>query len=137
MAFEIRSGIAGVDFETVHSWLKSSYWSPGISRDRVERAAQNSSMVIGAYIEEQQAGYCRIVSDRTTFAWVCDVWVSEAHRGQGIARAMIAFAMADPEHQGLRRWLLATKDAHGVYQALGFEPLPEPARWMVKALRIP
>jgi GNAT superfamily N-acetyltransferase len=103
-----------------------------VSRETVERAAKYSSMVINGFDGDRQIGYCRIVSDRTTFAWVCDVYVEEEFRGQGFAREMVSVAMEDPEHQGLRRWLLATKDAHGVYERIGFEPLVEPARWMVR-----
>jgi GNAT superfamily N-acetyltransferase len=129
---ELRFGPDHTDFERVHGWLTTTYWSPGISRDRVERAAHHSSLVVNAYEGEQQVGYCRIVSDRTTFAWVCDVFVDETARGKGLARRMVSAAMADPEHQGLRRWLLATLDAHGVYAGIGFEPLPEPERWMIR-----
>lgn len=133
MTFTIRTGLDGVDFDLVHSWLTTSYWSPGVTRERCERAARGSSLVVSATDGEGcQIGYCRIVSDKATFAWVCDVWVAEAARGQGVARAMVARAMEDQDHQGLRRWVLATKDAHGVYAALGFEPLPMPERWMVR-----
>ncbi len=124
-------GTEHTDFETVHGWLTTTYWSPGVSRETVERAAHYSSMVVNAFEGDQQVGYCRIVSDRTTFAWVCDVYVEEGFRGKGLARTMVSTAVNDPEHQGLRRWLLATRDAHGVYEQIGFEPLVEPARWMV------
>ena len=80
----------------------------------------------------RQLGYCRAVSDRTTFGWLCDVFVSPSARGQGIAKAMVGYILEHPEHQGLRRWLLATKDAHGIYRECGFESLPMPERWMVK-----
>jgi GNAT superfamily N-acetyltransferase len=129
---DIRMGPENTDFETVHGWLTTTYWSPGVSRETVERAAKYSSMIINAWEGDHQIGYCRIVSDRTTFAWVCDVYVVEEERGKGLARAMVTAATEDPEHQGLRRWLLATKDAHGVYEQIGFEPLVEPARWMVR-----
>jgi GNAT superfamily N-acetyltransferase len=128
--YEVVEGIERVDFERVHAWLASTYWSPGIARERVERAASNSSLVIGAYLGLEQAGYLRVVSDRTTFAWICDVFVSEDHRGKGIARSMVQYALAHPEHQGLRRWLLATADAHGVYAECGFKPLENVERWM-------
>ena len=130
-SFEIDDDLSRVDFERVQVWLSSSYWSPGVSRDRVEKAARNSSLVVGAYAEGVQCGYLRIVSDKTTFAWVCDVWVDEAYRGQGVARAMVRFAHQHPEHQGLRRWILATKDAHGVYAGVGFQLVPNPERWMI------
>ncbi len=117
--------------ERVHCWLSSTYWSPGISREKVERAAQYSSLVVGVYCEGVQVAYCRVVSDRTTFAYICDVIVDETHRGKGIGKAMIRFVLEHPEHQGLRRWILATKDAHGVYADVGFQPLVMPERWMV------
>jgi GNAT superfamily N-acetyltransferase len=127
---EIVGGLDRVDFERVHGWLSSSYWSPGVAREKVQRAAQNSSLVVGAYMDGAQVGYLRVVSDKATFAWICDVYVDEAHRGNGIARAMVNYALKHPEHQRLRRWLLATADAHGVYAECGFKPLDNPERWM-------
>jgi GNAT superfamily N-acetyltransferase len=108
-----------MDFYRVHSWLTTTYCSPGIALEKVERAARHSALVIRAFEDGVQVGYARVVSDQTTFAWVCDVFVDEAFRGRGIARAMVAFAMADENLQGLRRWVLATADAHGAYAALG------------------
>ncbi len=119
-----------IDFAQVHAWLATTYWSPNISRQLVEKAAANSSLVIGCYLNDTQVGFARVVSDRATFAWLCDVYVAESHRGKGIAKAMVAFALNHPDHQNLRRWLLATQDAHGVYASLGFQPLPNPERWM-------
>lgn len=116
--------------ERVHCWLSNTYWSPGVSREKVERAAQFSSLVLGIYLGEEQVAYCRVVSDRATFAYIGDVYVDEAHRGKGLGKAMIRFALEHPEHQGLRRWVLATLDAHDVYAAVGFEPLVMPERWM-------
>ena len=101
-----------------------------MKRDVVERAMRGSSLVIGAYFDGQQIGYARVVSDKATFAWVADVFVDEAHRRKGLGRAMVRFALDDPEHQGLRRWFLATKDAHDVYAKLGFQALTEPQRFM-------
>lgn len=128
--YEIVEGLARVDFERVHGWLTNTYWSPGVSRVKVERAARNSSLVVNAHGESGQAGYLRVVSDRATFAWICDVYVDEPHRGNGIASAMVRYALAHPEHQGLRRWLLATADAHSVYAGCGFRPIDNPERWM-------
>ena len=130
--YEIDDALERVDLARVHSWLETTYWSPGVSREIVERAARNSSLVIGAYLDSTQVAYTRIISDRATFAWICDVFVDEPHRAKGLARAMISFALAHPEHQNLRRWLLATRDAHGVYRELGFEPLTNPERWMAR-----
>jgi ribosomal protein S18 acetylase RimI-like enzyme len=123
-----------IDFERVHGWLSGTYWSPGISRERVERAAYNSSLVLGAYHivrgDRLQVGYLRVVSDKTTFAYVCDVYVDESYRGRGLARMMLRYILEHPEYQGLRRWILATRDAHDVYRGVGFGPLPNPERWM-------
>lgn len=129
---EIREGYDAVDFDRVHAWLEGTYWSPGIERDLVERGARYSSLVLSALVDGVQVGYARVVSDRARFAYLCDVYVDEAHRGKGIARQMVRYALDHPEHQGLRRWMLATQDAHGVYAACGFEPLASPERWMVR-----
>lgn len=136
-AYTIDDDPARIDFARVHAWLASTYWSQGVARETVERAARYSALVIGVYAapssgsaRAEQVGYLRVVSDRTTFAWVCDVFVDDAHRGAGLARAMVRFALAHPDFQGLRRWLLATADAHGVYKAIGFEPLTNPDRWL-------
>lgn len=129
--YEIDDSFDRIDFDRVHGWLASSYWSPGIAREKVERAAKYSSIVVGAYLNGEQAGYLRVVSDRATFAWIADVWVDEAHRGKGIARAMVRFALEHPEHQGFRRWVLATKDANGVYAGCGFVQIDNPERWMI------
>jgi len=130
--YELAEGTARVDFDRVTDWLAGSYWSPGISRAVVERAAAGSSLVIGVYsrISGSQVAYARVVSDRTTFAWLCDVIVDESHRGRGIGRRMVHHALAHPDHQGLRRWMLGTADAHGVYAACGFAPPPHPERLM-------
>jgi GNAT superfamily N-acetyltransferase len=128
--YEIDDDLSRVDFVRVHAWLASSYWSPGVPREVVEKAARGSSLVVSAYLEGEQVGYLRVVSDRATFAWICDVVVDEAHRARGLGKAMVRYAQEHPEHQGLRRWLLATRDAHEVYRSVGFEPLPAPDKWM-------
>jgi GNAT superfamily N-acetyltransferase len=129
-SYEIDDDPKRLDLDRVHKWLASAYWSAGIARELVERSAGNSSLNIGAYDGAGQVAYARVVSDRSTFAWLCDVYVDEAHRRRGLARSMVAFALAHPDHQRLRRWLLATRDAHGIYQQLGFVPLSHPERWM-------
>lgn len=126
----IEAGLARIDWDRVHGWLTGSYWSPGISRERVERGARNSTLVLGAFLGSEQVGYLRVLSDTTRFAYLCDVWVDASHRGRGIARQMVRQAMEDPRFETVS-WLLATADAHGVYAALGFTPPPEPHRYMV------
>jgi GNAT superfamily N-acetyltransferase len=128
---ELLEGYENVDFSRVHPWLTNSYWCPGISLEKVQRAARGSSLLISAYEQGEQVGYTRIISDKATFAWVCDVYVAESARGKGIAEAMVRYAQEHPEHQGLRRWVLATRDAHRVYEKCAFEPLWEPSRWMI------
>jgi GNAT superfamily N-acetyltransferase len=129
--YEIDDDPKRPDFARVHDWLTNSYWSPGISRDRVERAAAGSSLVVGAYFQSTQVGYLRVVSDGATFAWIGDVFVDPAHRGKRIASEMLRFALEHPTHQNLRRWILATRDAHDLYASAGFIPLPHPERFMM------
>jgi GNAT superfamily N-acetyltransferase len=129
--YDIDDDPTRVDISRVHGWLTTSYWSPGISVETVARGLRGTSLVVGAYRDAEQAGILRVISDRATFAWVADVFVEESHRKRGLAKAMLKFALEHPEHQGLRRWVLATKDAHDVYAAVGFTALPEPQRWMI------
>jgi ribosomal protein S18 acetylase RimI-like enzyme len=86
-------------------------------------------LVLAAFSGQEQVGYLRVVSDKTRFAYICDVWVDAAHRRQGLARAMVRFAMEHPDFSTVG-WLLATADAHNVYAPLGFAPLKDPQRWM-------
>lgn len=118
------------DIETIHALLREAYWSPGIPRETVERAAYNSICAIARDEEGALIGFARIVSDRATFAWLCDVVVLPAHQGQGVARDLVRALQAHPDLQGLRRWLLGTKDAHGVYAPLGFTQIEAPERLM-------
>ncbi|MBA2254017.1 MAG: GNAT family N-acetyltransferase [Chloroflexi bacterium] len=92
------------------------------------QAAEAQAGVAGR--RPEQVGFVRVVTDRATFAWVCDVYVLPAHRGRALGKRMMAMLMAHPELQGLRRWMLATRDAHGLYAQFGFEPLPVPSRFM-------
>jgi len=128
---EISDDLSRVDFTTVTDMLAGSYWSPGIEMERVVRAANGSSLVVSAFDGDRQVGYLRVISDRATFGYLCDVIVDEAYRGQGIGRALVKAALEHKDHQGFRRWLLATLDAHGVYETFGFTQLEEPERWMI------
>jgi GNAT superfamily N-acetyltransferase len=121
---------ARVDFAIIHPWLAGSYWSPGISRERVEKAARHSAVVVTALHASKQVGFCRVVSDCTRFAWLGDVFVDPSHRGKGLGRAIVKFALDHPRVSEVSNWLLGTKDAHGVYAPLGFGPPAEPNRIM-------
>lgn len=115
--------------DRIHGWLASSYWSPGIARATIERAIAGSHC-LGAYRDGDQIGFARMITDHATFAWLADVWVEESARGQGIGRQMVKWFLDHPDFAGLRRIGLVTRDAHGVYEALGFHALLRADRYM-------
>lgn len=121
-AYEISSEPAWLDVDAIHAYLARSYWSPGIPRAIVARAVANS-LCFGAYhrATSKQVGFARVVTDHATFAYLCDVYVLEMHRGHGLGKAMIRAAMAHPSLSGARRVMLATRDAHGLYRQHGFK----------------
>jgi GNAT superfamily N-acetyltransferase len=127
MSHSLSFDPAELDLDVIHGFLTTSYWSPGIPRETVARAIAGS-LCVGAYRERRQIGFARVVSDRATFAYLADVFVLDGARGEGIGRAMVRALMEHPELQGLRRWFLATLDAHGVYEALGWQPVAHPER---------
>jgi GNAT superfamily N-acetyltransferase len=119
-----------LDLRAIHAYLTRAYWSPGIPLETVRRAVR-SSLCIGAYdAGNAQVGLVRVISDYATFCYVCDVYVLEDHRGQGLSKAMFAMLMDHPQLQGLRRWSLVTADAHGLYRQFGFSPVAQPERHM-------
>jgi ribosomal protein S18 acetylase RimI-like enzyme len=127
--YAIEEGASHIDWPRVHTWLASSYWSPGISRERVERAARHSALLLSAFKEGQQVAYLRVISDQTRFAYLCDIWVDTAHRRRGLARAMVRCALEHPDFLTVA-WMLATTDAHAVYVPFGFKPLVKPEYFM-------
>ena len=128
--YEISTDPARLDLDVIHGYLREAYWSPGVPRDVVERSIARS-LCFGLYAPDgAQAGFARVVTDGATFAWIADVFVLEPHRGRGLGVWLMETLLAHPELQGLRRTVLATNDAHGLYERFGFEPLPTPERWM-------
>ncbi len=127
--YEITSDVSRFDIDAIHAFLAQSYWSPGIPRRVVDRAISNS-LCFGVFFGNEQVGFARVVTDRATFAYLADVYVLEAHRGKGLARRLMSEVMRHPDLQGLRRILLATRDAHGLYSKYGFAPLKAPGRMM-------
>jgi GNAT superfamily N-acetyltransferase len=120
-----------LDRDAVFRYLHDeAYWSQGISRETFDRALDNS-LNFTARRGSTVVGFARVVTDRATFAWLCDVFVLPAHRGNGVSRLLMDAVMTHPELAGLRNFLLATRDAHGLYEKFGFRPLAEPTRWMV------
>lgn len=121
-----------LDFEVIFNYLSGeSYWAAGIPRERQEKAIQNS-MCFGIYHEGKQAGFARVITDNATFAYICDVFVLGAYRGEGLSKWLMQSIVQHPDLQGLRRWSLATADAHGLYKQFGFSPLSKPQNWMEK-----
>ncbi len=128
--YEVSDDRDRLDLGAVHAYLTRSYWSPGVPRDVVERAAAGS-LPVGLYAPDgAQVGYARVVTDRATFAYVADVYVLEEHQGRGLGRWLMECVLAHPALQGLRRWLLTTQDAHGLYEKVGFVRAPFPERFM-------
>lgn len=126
---ELSDDPSRLDVARIHGWLASSYWSPGIVRERVERAIAGSHC-LGAYTADGQIGFARMITDHATFAWLADVWVDEPVRGQGLGRRMVRWFLDDLRYRDMRRIGLTTLDAHGVYEKLGFHAPLRPERYM-------
>ena len=127
----ISTDVEMLDVGFLHGFLTTAYWSPAISRQTVERSIQHS-LCFGLYEGDQQIGFARVVTDRTSFAYLADVFISESHRGRGLGTWLIETILGHPELQGLGRWTLATRDAHELYRRFGFGPLADPSRFMEK-----
>ena len=131
--YEITTDPARFDVDAVWRWLSTSYWAAGVPRELVERSIRNA--LCFAIIDtggggDRQVGFARVVTDRATFAYVADVFVDESVRGRGLATWLMQVIVAHPELQGLRRWMLGTLDAHGLYAKVGFRPMAHPERFM-------
>jgi GNAT superfamily N-acetyltransferase len=119
-----------IDFGVVHNYLdKHSYWAKGIPPDRLRRAIENS-LCFGVYEGKKQAGFARIVTDRATFAYLCDVFVLPEYRKLGLSKWLLQTIKSHADLQEMRRWSLATADAHGLYAQFGFTPLARAEGWV-------
>ncbi|MDN3255981.1 GNAT family N-acetyltransferase [Streptomyces mutabilis] len=130
--YEISTDPQRIDAERVHRWLSTdAYWALGRPREKQARAIEGS-LNFGIYegLSGEQVAYARVVTDRATFAWLCDVYVDPSVRGKGLGTALVAAVREHLRPYGLRRVLLATHDAHGVYEKLGFRGLDRPDEWM-------
>jgi GNAT superfamily N-acetyltransferase len=129
-AFGLSDDLERFDVAAAHRWIgEQSYWAQGIPLAVFDRAIR-ASLTVGAYAGSEMTAMARVVTDRATFGWICDVFVDEAWRGQGLGKALMAYLAAHPDLQGLRRLHLATRDAHGLYAQFGFGPLTGADRWM-------
>jgi GNAT superfamily N-acetyltransferase len=127
--YEISTDPNRLDLDVIHGFLAHSYWSPGIARTMVARGILNS-LCFGVYHPSGQVGFARVVTDRSTFALLADVFMLEAHRGKGLAKDLMRCVLGHEDLQGLRRFLLLTSDAHGLYRQFGFEEIGNAWRFM-------
>jgi len=130
--YEISTHPDRIDAERVHRWLsEDAYWALGRSREKQDRAIAGS-LNFGVYdtASGEQVAYARVITDRATFGWLCDVYVDPSVRGKGIGTSLVEVVREHLREYGLRRILLATQDAHGVYEKAGFAPLAQPDQWM-------
>jgi GNAT superfamily N-acetyltransferase len=127
--FQISTDPPRIDLRAVHEFLTNSYWARGIPLETVQRSIENS-LCFGIYHGDRQIGFARVITDRATFAYLADVFVLPDYRGHGLSKWLMECIIAHPDLQGLRRWMLATQDAHELYAQYGFSSLKAPERWM-------
>jgi GNAT superfamily N-acetyltransferase len=126
----IKYGYDKMDFIKVTGMLSKTYWSPGINIDEVKKGASNSTLTVGVFYSGEQIGYSRVISDKTRFAYILDVYVDENYRKNGIGQLMMKNILQHEELKDVYQWILITRDAHGVYGKSGFKPLANPESWM-------
>jgi GNAT superfamily N-acetyltransferase len=127
--FTISTDRTKLDREAIHRFLAGSYWAKGIPREIVDRSIEGA-LCFGVYEGVRQVGFARVITDLATFAYLADVYVAESHRGRGLATWLMESILAHPDLQGLRRWMLVTRDAHPLYRKMGFKDLAHPERIM-------
>jgi GNAT superfamily N-acetyltransferase len=127
--YRISTDPARLDVDAIHAYLSRSYWAEQIPREIVERSLRGS-LCFGLFDEQAQVGFARVITDRATFAYLCDVYVLEQHRQRGLSKWLMEIVSAHPDLQGLRRFTLVTRDAHGLYAQFGFTPIAAPERFM-------
>jgi GNAT superfamily N-acetyltransferase len=128
-SYSVTADRRRIDVDAVHAFLTRCFWARGISKELVAKSISHS-LCFGVFDADAQVAFARIVTDYSTYAYLCDVYVLEEHRGKGLGKWMIDFVMMHPELQGLRRFQLVTRDAHGLYTRFGFRPPDNPERQM-------
>lgn len=129
--YVVTTDASRLDIDYIHAFLTESYWARGIPRDVVVRAIENS-LNFGLFEGERQVGFARAITDRAWYAYIADVFVDEAHRGRGLGKLIMEAVTSHPDLQNLRRMMLGTADAHGLYRQFGFTDLEQPERWMTR-----
>jgi GNAT superfamily N-acetyltransferase len=127
--FTISTDPSRLDMDTISGFLARAYWANTRPRERTERAFQNS-LVFGLYEANRQIGLARVVSDFSVFAYLCDVFIHEDYRAHGLGKWLIQTIMEHPDLRDVRRWVLVTNDAHGLYKQFGFTAIEDPDHWM-------
>ena len=118
-----------MDVDAIHAYLSRSYWAENVPHEIVSKAVENS-LCFGAFYNKSQIGFARLITDSATFAYLADVYILEEHRGKGLSKKLMQTIIADPQLQGLRRMVLATYDAHTLYEKFGFKQLSKPDTFM-------
>lgn len=134
--FTISADPARLDFDVMYDFLKRAYWAQGRPRQAVERAFEHS-LPFGLYAGPRQIGMARVLSDYAVFAYLMDVFIHEDYRGRGLGKWLLESVMAHPDLKNVRRWMLATRDAHALYSQFGFHPVEDPALWMERIKPFP
>jgi len=128
--YKISTDLSLLDFDTIFNYLdQQSYWAKGMPPQKLKKALEHS-ICFGVYKDGAQAGFARVVTDKATFAYLCDVFILPENQGIGLSKWLMQTIMAHPDLQGLRRWALATLDAHGLYKQFGFDVINNPGSWM-------
>ena len=127
--FTISTEKEKLDIDLIHSFLNRTYWAEGISKEVIRRSIEGS-LCFGVFENDKQVGFARMITDKATFAYLADVFIIEEFRGRGLSKWLMEIIMSHPDLQGLRRMILVTKDAHGLYKQFGFTPLINVDRWM-------
>ena len=127
--YEISTDARRFDVALIHAFLRATYWAAGMPRAILDKAIRNS-LCFGVFVSDRQVAFARVITDYSTFAYLSDVFVVPEHRGRGVSKLLVRAILDHPELQGLRRFVLATKDAHGLYAQFGFQPLANPEDFM-------
>lgn len=129
--FLISDDLAKLNIDAICDFLSLAYWADKRPREVIEKSIR-FSINFGVYDGDKQIGFARVVTDRAVFAYLCDVFIHEDYRGYSLGKWLMECVMAHPDLQGLKRWCLLTRDAHGLYKQFGFTELSDPSKWMEK-----